>query len=205
MTSFMQALTEALPGWEIEPVAEGNLTQGLEILASNREGYYALTGEPAPTLQNLREDLTHLPPGRSLCDKSFLLLSFDGKATALMDYVRGYPTEQTGYIGLLILHQNCHRPRPLSRPPAKPAPGGWNLAALRPTRRGFLSGAPTALRFSAAASTQTNRELPREIPDAYWCWKKTYNFLKNAIDKSRRISYNSGAVSNSICARSSAG
>lgn len=109
MTPLMQALTEALPVWEIEPVAEGNLTQGLEILASNREGYYALTGEPAPTLQNLREDLTHLPPGRSLCDKSFLLLSFDGKATALMDYVRGYPTEQTGYIGLLILHQNCHR------------------------------------------------------------------------------------------------
>lgn len=40
MTFFMQALTESLPGWEIEPVGEGNLTEGLEILASNWEGCY---------------------------------------------------------------------------------------------------------------------------------------------------------------------
>ena len=60
-------------------------------------------GNLPPTRENLLEDCAALPPGRSLADKAFLLLYRQGKPAAALDFVVGYPTPETGYIGLLVL------------------------------------------------------------------------------------------------------
>ena len=102
MNPLIQELQKAFPGWQARPVEEA-LNDTLLVLRSNLAGYYARTGEPAPTRENLLEDCGALPPGRSLADKTFLLLYRQGKPAAVLDFVAGYPTPETGYIGLLIL------------------------------------------------------------------------------------------------------
>ena len=102
MNGLAQKLQKAFPGWQARPVEEA-LDDTLLVLRSNLAGYYVRTGEPAPTRENLLEDCAALPPGRSLADKAFLLLYRQGKPAAALDFVVGYPTPETGYIGLLVL------------------------------------------------------------------------------------------------------
>ena len=78
MNGLAQKLQKAFPSWRARLVEEA-LDDTLLVLRSNLAGYYARTGEPAPTRENLLEDCAALPPGRSLADKAFLLLYRQGK------------------------------------------------------------------------------------------------------------------------------
>lgn len=109
MNPFVQLFSAGLPDWRIEPISENNLAEVLQVLESNCSGYYTVTGEVFPNRKNIREDLTALPPGRTLADKNFLLLWHQERPAAVIDYVEGYPDETTGYIGLFMLHANMHR------------------------------------------------------------------------------------------------
>ena len=109
MSSFLQAFSAALSGWKVEPIGENNLEDALQVMESNVSGYYAVTGEAFPDIKNIREDITALPPGRTLADKNFLLLFYQRRPAAVIDYVEGYPDETTGYIGLFMLHADIHR------------------------------------------------------------------------------------------------
>lgn len=109
MSGFLSQLIKNLPGWTGERICEENLQVALRVLESNRDGYYTYIQEEWPTEENLREDITALPPGRSLSDKTFALLYREGVPAAVVDYVEGYPDEETGYVGLFLLDRSLHR------------------------------------------------------------------------------------------------
>ena len=109
MNRFLSVLLKKLPGWTGEPIGEENLQAALAVLESNRAGYYTHIQEEWPTEENLRKDITALPPGRSLSDKTFVLLYREGVPAAVVDYVEGYPDETTGYVGLFLLDRGLHR------------------------------------------------------------------------------------------------
>ena len=73
MNGLLSQLMGNLPGWAGELIGEENLQVALRVLESNRDGYYTYIQEEWPTEENVREDITALPPGRSLSDKTFAL------------------------------------------------------------------------------------------------------------------------------------
>ena len=61
---------------------------------------------PFVTKESILKDMAALPPGKTLEDK-FYLGFFDGEIlTAVMDLILGYPTEDTGFIGLFMMNSN---------------------------------------------------------------------------------------------------
>ncbi len=58
---------------------------------------------PLPTKESVREDMTALPPNKSIVDK-FYIGYFDGEnLVAVMDLIKDYPEEKTAYIGLFMI------------------------------------------------------------------------------------------------------
>lgn len=123
MNGLLSQLMENLPGWAGELIGEENLQVALRVLESNRDGYYTYIQEEWPTEENLREDITALLPGRSLSDKTFALLYREEVPAAVVDYIEGYPDEETGYIGLFLLDSSLHRQ----------GMGTWLLSVLEQT------------------------------------------------------------------------
>ena len=109
MSGFLSQMIKNLPGGTGERIWEGNLQAVIRVLESNRDGYYTYIQEEWPTEENLREDITALPPGRSLSHKTFALLCREGVPAAVVDYIEGYPDEGTGYVGLFLLDCSLHR------------------------------------------------------------------------------------------------
>ena len=59
---------------------------------------------PFVTKESILKDMAALPPGKTLEDK-FYLGFFDGEIlTAVIDLILGYPTEDTGFIGLFMMN-----------------------------------------------------------------------------------------------------
>lgn len=109
MNRFLSQLVTSLPGWRGELIGEENLQAALRVLESNRDGYYTYIQEEWPTEENLREDITALPPGKCLSHKTFALLYREGAPAAVVDYIDGYPDQATGYVGLFLLESSLHR------------------------------------------------------------------------------------------------
>lgn len=84
------------PGYRVSPLGEADLAAALALCQSNPL-YYRHFGIQ-PTLENLRENLTALPPGKALEDKYFLGLWQGGKLIALLDLIAGYPEPDTAWI-----------------------------------------------------------------------------------------------------------
>ena len=75
-----------------------------EMLALSRGNptYYEHMRE-RPELENLREDLTKLPPRTTPEDKYFLGFYRDGRLCAALDLILHYPNPETIFIGWFIL------------------------------------------------------------------------------------------------------
>ncbi len=54
------------------------------------------------TLQDAREELTDLPPGKTMADKVFGGYWKDDRLVGCVDLIRGYPEPDIAYLGLLL-------------------------------------------------------------------------------------------------------
>lgn len=103
---FLDSLRACLPRYRIEPVTEERLGDVLALFESN-PAYFSKTQPHAPSLMECREDMAALPPGAVPEDKNFLAVYDRGLCVAVIDFIRGYPTPHTGFLGLFILHASC--------------------------------------------------------------------------------------------------
>lgn len=78
-----------------------------ELLALARENttYYEHM-RTTPDLEELRGDLTKLPPRTSPEDKYFLGFYQEGRLCAALDLIVGYPTPATAFVGWFILRKD---------------------------------------------------------------------------------------------------
>ena len=176
MNRFLSVLLKKLPGWTGEPIGEEILQAALAVLESNRAGYYTHIQEEWPTEENLRKDITALPPGRSLSDKTFVLLYREGVPAAVVDYIEGY-LKPPGMWGCFCWTVACtvrvwgQRCFPLWKPPLwKPGKPGWSWAVMRQTARAFPFGKNRALRsFAASPGLGTTAK-----PECCWLWERNW-------------------------------
>lgn len=134
------------PGYRVSPLGEADLAAALALCQSNPL-YYRHFGIQ-PTLENLRENLTALPPGKALEDKYFLGLWQGGKLIALLDLIAGYPEPDTAWIGWLILDQSCQG-RGAGLPAGGGAAGGAERGRICPGKAGLHQGQPPEPAFLA--------------------------------------------------------
>lgn len=57
---------------------------------------------PAPTKENVLEDLFALPPNKTMEDKYFVGFFENGRMIAVMDLIDGYPEEKIAFIGFFM-------------------------------------------------------------------------------------------------------
>ena len=78
--------------------------QDIAALCAGNPLYYKYYGSPAPAAEDIRADLEALPPGKSKRDKYYLsAYGPDGRLTAVLDLVVGYPDAETAWIGFFML------------------------------------------------------------------------------------------------------
>ncbi len=100
-------LRAALPEYELRPVTGEDEGPVLALMTDNAD-YYALT-DSVPTLESLQADRAALPPRCAPGQKCFAALWRDGKPTALLDLISGYPRERTLFVGLLEVAAELRR------------------------------------------------------------------------------------------------
>lgn len=90
--------------YAVRRMTEEDLPELLELAQGNQTYYEHL--HTRPTLENLREDLTKLPPRTTAADKYFLGFYQDGRLCAALDLILHYPNPETAFIGWFILRRD---------------------------------------------------------------------------------------------------
>ena len=75
-------------------------------LAAGNELFYRYH-PPLPDRESILSDMTALPPGKGPEDKYFLGFFRNGRLTAVMDLILGYPETDAAWMGWLILSPAC--------------------------------------------------------------------------------------------------
>lgn len=89
--------------YTIKQLQESDIPTVLELCKGNPTYYKYMKMEP--TFQNLKEDLTALPPGKSMEDKFFVGFYQEDKLIAILDLIVGYPDADTAYIGWFMMNR----------------------------------------------------------------------------------------------------
>lgn len=90
--------------YQVRRLTEGDLPELLALAEGNPTYYKYIRTQPS--LENLREDLTALPPGKTLEDKYFLGYFGDGRLCAALDLIVKYPGPETAFVGWFILRKD---------------------------------------------------------------------------------------------------
>ncbi len=102
-----EGLAARLDGWEVRPVAEGDL-EAVLALEERCADFFALGGGTV-SADSLRRDMAALPPQCAPSPKRFLALWRAGAPRAALDLVEGWPRPRTLYIGLFLLEPELRR------------------------------------------------------------------------------------------------
>ncbi|WP_077613135.1 GNAT family N-acetyltransferase [Clostridium sp. Marseille-P2415] len=62
-----------------------------------------------PTLENIKEVLTELPPNKTMDDKFFVGFYKDNQLVAILDLITGYPDINTAFISWFMMDQDFQR------------------------------------------------------------------------------------------------
>lgn len=89
------------------PLAEGDLSALLEFCLEN-QAYYSYI-KCTPDRENLRRELTVLPPGAVPEQKQFLGRWENGRLTAILDVVRDWPRPGVAYVGWFMVARHLQR------------------------------------------------------------------------------------------------
>lgn len=93
--------------YKIKQLQKADIPALLQLCQGNPTYYQYMKMEP--TLENLSEELTALPPGKALEDKYFVGFYQSEELVAVLDLIAGYPDENTAYIGWFILDKAYQR------------------------------------------------------------------------------------------------
>lgn len=105
---ILNELQHKIPEYNIITNSENNIDDVLSLMKSNTY-FYSKTQEHTVTREECLEDLHALPPDVPFSNKTYVAFYEKEKCVAVMDFIEGYPNEHTGYLGLLMLHENVHR------------------------------------------------------------------------------------------------
>lgn len=90
--------------YEVCLLNENHLREILSLCKGNPLYYFHTKKEV--TLEEIKNDLKALPPGKESKDKFFVGFYLENQLVAVMDLISGYPDEATAYIGFFMMNQS---------------------------------------------------------------------------------------------------
>lgn len=87
--------------YQVRRLTEADVPDIYALCKGNPTYYRHMKCEP--TYENITQDLTALPPNKTLADKYFLGYYRDRRLLAILDLVGGYPTRDTAFIGWFMV------------------------------------------------------------------------------------------------------
>lgn len=93
--------------YRVEPITQENISRVQTLLESNPEYFRATQSHPVSRADCIA-DISALPPGKTMSDKSYLLLSDSIGDLAVIDFIEKYPDSASGYLGFFILANERH-------------------------------------------------------------------------------------------------
>ncbi len=87
--------------YRVKPFTEPDLPDIYAFCKANTRYYQYMRLEP--TLENLKEIFTELPPGKTSEDKYFVGFYQENQLIALLDLCTGYPRKDVAYIGWFMI------------------------------------------------------------------------------------------------------
>lgn len=105
---ILKELQYNIPEYSIITISKNNIDDVLSLMKSNTY-FYSKTQEHTVTREECLEDLHALPPDVPFSNKTYVAFYEKEKCVAVIDFIEGYPNKHTGYLGLLMLHENVHR------------------------------------------------------------------------------------------------
>ncbi len=94
-------LREISSRYEVKLLTEEDISDIYALCMGNPTYYQYMKMEPTP--ENLKEELTSLPPGMTMEDKIFAGFYKEKKLIAILDLISGYPNQKTAYIGWFMV------------------------------------------------------------------------------------------------------
>lgn len=93
--------------YPVRPLTDSDVPAIYALCKGNPAYYQQMQLEPTP--ENLRADLTVLPPSTTPEDKHFLGFFQDGRLIAILDLITRYPASDCAYIGWFMLDSSVQR------------------------------------------------------------------------------------------------
>jgi len=90
--------------YKVRQISEEDIGDIYNVCKENST-YYAYM-KSKPTIENVKEDMTVLPPGKTMEDKFFVGFYEKDQLIAIMDLIAGYPNNNTAFIGLFMMNKN---------------------------------------------------------------------------------------------------
>jgi len=87
----------------VKQILEEDMGDVYSLCKGNPIYYKYMKSEP--TIENMKEDLTVLPPGKAIDDKYFVGFYKENQLIAIMDLIIEYPNDNTVFIGLFMLNK----------------------------------------------------------------------------------------------------
>ena len=87
----------------VKQILEEDIGYVYSLCKGNPTYYKYMKSEP--TIENMKEDLTVLPPGKAIDDKYFVGFYKENLLIAIMDLIIEYPNDNTVFIGLFMLNK----------------------------------------------------------------------------------------------------
>ena len=107
---LMKELQAKLAEFKVVRISEENVRDVWALMKGNVY-FYSRTQGHEVTLEECRDDITALPPGARMDEKTYVAV-YDGdddQMLAAVDLIEGFPDEKTAYIGLLMLDAQRQR------------------------------------------------------------------------------------------------
>ena len=104
---FYETFCALCASMHVERITMDNLPHVIALFESNPDYFSCVQSHPVDA-DECKADITMLPPGKTLADKTYVLVSDDQGDLAVIDFVEKYPDEMTGYLGFLIVSGNRH-------------------------------------------------------------------------------------------------
>lgn len=97
-----------LDGFTVEPITLNNLIKYEDVFYSNNE-YYMITDGRSATKQDCIDTVDFCLEGIPRDNFKNIGISCEGRGVACLFLVKGYPTDDTLYIGLFLVHAHFKR------------------------------------------------------------------------------------------------
>lgn len=108
MKMLINELENVLSEYIIKQITEENIEDVFHLMKSNKY-FYSKTQNHEVTIEECLEDIDALPPRVENAKKTFVALYDKDKCLAVIDFIEGYPKEEIGYLGLLMLDESIQR------------------------------------------------------------------------------------------------